>query len=185
MTGSLSLASSELAARCEEMFGAPAKIFRAPGRVNLIGEHTDYNDGFVMPCAIGFSTRVALSARSDRKLMIRSEDFPERFEFDLDRLPQHGAGLWCDYVLGVAVTLQRAGYPVQGANLLLRGEVPMGAGLSSSAAVEVASALALMSLNGTLFPNLPTRGKCLCRRQGRNYGPIRILPGQGGTRPDA
>jgi galactokinase len=152
MTGSLSLVSSELAARSEEMFGAPAKIFRAPGRVNLIGEHTDYNDGFVMPCAIGFSTRVALSARSDRKLMIRSEDFPEQFEFDLDRLPQHGAGLWCDYVLGVAVTLQRAGYPVQGANLLLRGEVPMGAGLSSSAAVEVASALALMSLNGTLFP---------------------------------
>ena len=152
MTGSQSLASSELAARFEEMFGAPAKIFRAPGRVNLIGEHTDYNDGFVMPCAIGFSTRVALSARNDRKLLIRSEDFPEQFEFNLDRLPQHGAGHWCDYVLGVAVTLQNAGYPVQGANLLLRGEVPMGAGLSSSAAVEVASALALMSLNGTIFP---------------------------------
>ena len=152
MTGSHSLASSELAARFEEMFGAPAKIFRAPGRVNLIGEHTDYNDGFVMPCAIGFSTRVALSARADRKLIIRSEDFPEQFEFNLDRLPQHGAGHWCDYILGVAVTLQNAGYPVQGANLLVRGEVPMGAGLSSSAAVEVASALALMSLNGTTFP---------------------------------
>jgi galactokinase len=152
MTGSQSLASSELAARFEEIFGAPARIFRAPGRVNLIGEHTDYNDGFVMPCALDFSTRVALSPRSDRKLIIRSEDFPEQFESNLDRLPQHGAGNWSDYVVGVAVTLQNAGYPVQGANLLLRGEVPIGAGLSSSAAVEVASALALMSLNGTTFP---------------------------------
>src|SRR6266850_406688 len=103
MTGSLSLASSELAARCEEMFGAPAKIFRAPGRVNLIGEHTDYNDGFVMPCAIGFSTRVALSARSDRKLMIRSEEFSEQLEFDLENLPGRGKGVWSDYVLGIAV----------------------------------------------------------------------------------
>jgi galactokinase len=152
MTGTQSLASSELAARFEELFAAPAKIFRAPGRVNLIGEHTDYNDGFVMPCALGFSTRVALSGRSDRQLIIRSEDFPEQFEFNLDHLPQHGSGHWCDYILGVAVTLQNAGYPVLGANMLVRGEVPMGAGLSSSAAVEVASALALMSLNGTTFP---------------------------------
>lgn len=152
MTGSQSLVSSELGARFQELFGAIPRIFRAPGRVNLIGEHTDYNDGFVMPCAIGFSTHVALSARSDRKLVVRSEDFPEQFEFNLDRMPQEGAGFWCDYVVGVAVTLQNAGYPVQGANLLLRGEVPIGAGLSSSAAVEVASALALMSLNGTLFP---------------------------------
>src|SRR5262249_26038482 len=125
MTGSNSLAASRLAARFEEMFGAAAKIFRAPGRVNLIGEHTDYNDGFVMPCAIGFSTHVALAPRPDRRLIIRSEDFPEQFEFDLDRLPQHGAGQWCDYILGVAVTLQNGGYPVQGANLLVHGEVPM------------------------------------------------------------
>src|SRR5437868_8262224 len=116
MTGSQSLASSELAARFEELFGVPARIFRAPGRVNLIGEHTDYNDGFVMPCAIGFFTRVALSPRTDRNLIIRSEDFPEQFEFNLDHLPRQGAGQWCDYVLGVAVTLQNAGYPVQGAN---------------------------------------------------------------------
>ena len=74
--------SRELAHRFEALFAAPPKIFRAPGRVNLIGEHTDYNDGFVMPCAIGFSTRVAVSPRSDLKLMIRSEEFPEQFEFD-------------------------------------------------------------------------------------------------------
>ncbi len=146
------MASAELASRFEETVGARPRVFRAPGRVNLIGEHTDYNDGFVMPCAIGFSTWVAIAPRPDHKLVIRSEDFPEHFEFDLENLPQHGSGRWCDYILGVAVTLKNAGYPLQGANLLVHGEVPIGAGLSSSAAVEVASALSLMSLNGTLFP---------------------------------
>lgn len=151
MTSSV-VASAELASRFEEMFAARPKVFQAPGRVNLIGEHTDYNDGFVMPCAIGFSTWVAIAGRADHKLVIRSEDFPEQFEFDIGNLPQHGSGLWCDYILGVAVTLKSAGYPLQGANLLVHGEVPIGAGLSSSAAVEVASALALMSLNGSMFP---------------------------------
>src|SRR5678816_1677759 len=103
MTGSQSLASSELAVRFEEIFGASAKIFRAPGRVNLLGEHTDYNDGFVMPCAIGFSTRVAISPRPDRKLVVRSEEFSQQFEFDLDNLPSHGEGTWSDYVLGLSL----------------------------------------------------------------------------------
>ena len=144
--------SRELAHRFEALFAAPPKIFRAPGRVNLIGEHTDYNDGFVMPCAIGFSTRVAVSPRSDLKLMIRSEEFPEQFEFDAGNLPTCRLGAWCDYVVGVAVMLGKLGGAVRGANLLVRGEVPIGAGLSSSAAVEVASALALMSLNGAQLP---------------------------------
>jgi galactokinase len=73
-------------------------MFRAPGRVNLLGEHTDYNEGFVMPCAIGLSTRVAISPRQDRKLVIRSEDFSEQFEFDVDELPTRGTRVWCDYV---------------------------------------------------------------------------------------
>jgi galactokinase len=144
--------SRELAHRFEALFAAPPKIFRAPGRVNLIGEHTDYNDGFVMPCAIGFSTRVAVAPRSDLKLVIRSEAFPEQFEFDAGNLPTRRVGAWCDYVVGVAVMLGKLGGAVAGANLLVRGEVPIGAGLSSSAAVEVASALALMSLNGAQLP---------------------------------
>jgi galactokinase len=153
---------SALAQRFEELFGSPPRIFCAPGRVNLLGEHTDYNDGFVMPCAIEFSTRVAISPRLDRKLLIRSEEMAEQLEFDLDNLPSRGNGVWADYVVGVAVMLREIGVPITGANLLVKGEVPIGAGLSSSAAIEVASALALMSLNGTQLP-LPEVAT-LCRR---------------------
>ncbi len=154
--------TSELARHFEDLFGTPPKIFSAPGRVNLIGEHTDYNDGFVMPCAIGMSTQVAISPRKDRKLVVRSEEFPKQLEFDLDHLPEHGTGVWSDYVLGVAVMLQQIGHPARGGNLLVQGGVPMGAGLSSSAAIEVASAFALISLNGAMFP-LPQIAK-LCQR---------------------
>src|SRR5229473_6933095 len=157
------MTSAELTRRFEDSFGSKPRIFCAPGRVNLLGEHTDYNDGFVMPCAIGFSTRVAISSRQDRKLVIRSEDFSEQFEFDLDSLPSRGKGVWSDYVLGVAVMLRQIGHTTPGgASLLVRGEVPIGAGLSSSAAIEVASALALMSLNGAVLP-LPEVAK-LCQR---------------------
>jgi galactokinase len=142
----------EFAARFVALFGEQPAIFSAPGRVNLIGEHTDYNDGFVMPCAIGFSTRVAISGRPDRQLVIQSEQFPERFEFNLDDLPSNRIGAWCDYVLGVAIMLRQMGHSVRGANLLVRSQIPMGAGLSSSAAIEVASALAFISLNGAVLP---------------------------------
>jgi galactokinase len=139
----------ELAQHFERLFGSYPRIFRAPGRVNLIGEHTDYNDGFVMPAAVAFSTYVAVAPRADRKLVIHSEEFPGSFEFDLDHLPEHRTGAWCDYVLGVASALQQGGHRMNGASLLVHGEVPIGAGLSSSAAIEVASAFALMSLNET------------------------------------
>lgn len=154
--------SRELAKRFAERFAVQPNIFRAPGRVNLIGEHTDYNDGFVMPSAIGFCTRVAAAVREDRKLVIASEQFAGSFEFDLDHLPEQGAGTWCDYVLGVAVMLQQSGRRLRGTNLLVDGEVPVGAGLSSSAAIEVASALALMDVNHIALP-LPEIAK-LCRR---------------------
>jgi galactokinase len=164
--------SAELARHFEELFVAQPRMFRAPGRVNLIGEHTDYNDGFVMPCAIEFSTLVAISPRSDWKLVIRSEEFPEQFEFDSANLPAHGQGNWCDYVTGVAVMLQQAGGVIPGANLLVRGEVPIGAGLSSSAAVEVASALALMSVAGMEI-SMPDVAR-LCQRAENEFIGARV-----------
>ena len=162
----------EIAAHFEKLFSSRCRIFRAPGRVNLIGEHTDYNDGFVMPAAVAFSTYVAIVARSYRKLFIHSEEFPGNFEFDLDRLPQQRTGAWCDYVLGVAGELQKLGHELRGANLLVHGEVPIGAGLSSSAAVEVASALGLMSLSETRLP-LPEVAK-LCQRAENSFVGARV-----------
>src|ERR1700733_10581155 len=142
----------DLCQHFEKLFRDHPRIFRAPGRVNLIGEHTDYNDGFVMPAAVAFSTYVAIAARRDSKLAIHSEEFPGDFEFDLDHLPEQRTGAWCDYVLGVASVLRQRGYEIHGANLLVHGEVPIGAGLSSSAALEVASALSLLSVRETQLP---------------------------------
>jgi galactokinase len=133
-----------LGQRFVSLFGSSPRIYQAPGRVNLIGEHTDYNDGFVMPAAIGFHTRAAVAPRSDRKLVIHSENFAERFEFDLDHLPATRAGNWSDYVIGVVTMLLRSDQKLGGANLLVDGDVPQGAGLSSSASFEVAVGYALL-----------------------------------------
>jgi len=163
---------AEVTQRFEQEFGLEPKVFSAPGRVNLLGEHTDYNDGFVLPCAVGFTTRVAIAPRRDRVLALVSEGFPDRFEFDLDKLPQSRTGAWCDYVLGVAVVLRQLGTLAQGANIMIRGGVPIGAGLSSSAAIEVASALALMSLNGATFP-MPQVAR-LCQRAENTFVGARV-----------
>ncbi len=158
---------TDLALDFEKAFGVPPQIFRAPGRVNLIGEHTDYNDGFVMPAAVGFSTYVAIAPRLDRKLVIHSKEFPGNFEFDLDHLPEKRVGSWCDYVVGVASVLRQQGHELAGANVLIHGKVPIGAGLSSSAALEVSSALAFLSLTGNQLP-LPELAK-LCRQAENNF----------------
>jgi len=163
----------ELAFRFESRFGQRPAIFRAPGRVNLIGEHTDYNDGFVMPAAVGFSTCVAIGARPDRKLLIHSEELPGQFEFDLDHLPHERTRSWCDYILGVATVLQQRGINLHGANLLVHVGVPIGAGLSSSAAIEVASALALMSLGDKTDLALPEVAK-LCRHAENEFVGSRV-----------
>jgi galactokinase len=157
----------EISDHFEKIFGVSPKIYRAPGRVNLIGEHTDYNDGFVLPAPIGFYTQVAIAPRADQKLVVHSEEFGGNFEFDLGNLPQRRVGAWCDYVLGVAVMLHQQGQLSQGANLLVHGEVPVGAGLSSSAALEVASALALLGVGGSALPMLEVAK--LCRRAENDF----------------
>jgi galactokinase len=128
-----------------EIYGSTARGFRAPGRVNLIGEHTDYNDGFVLPAAIEYYSRVGVAARADRKLVLHSETYGEAFEVDLDDPVPIARKRWTDYPHGVAVILERSGKRLRGANLLIEGNVPIGAGLSSSAALEVSVALALLA----------------------------------------
>jgi len=130
------------------LFGEIPRVHQAPGRVNLIGEHTDYNDGFVMPAAIEFFTWVAAAPRQDRKLVVRSQNFPGQLEFDLDRVEAGGKHHWGDYVVGVAKMLEESGRRVPGANLLIAGNVPQGAGLSSSASLEVAVGAALADVSG-------------------------------------
>ena len=124
------------------------RTFRAPGRVNLIGEHTDYNDGFVMPAALDFSTWVKISPLEQRKLKVFSENFNEEIEVDLDDPNLVARGDWSDYPVGVAVVLEKTGHRLRGARLQIRGEVPIGSGLSSSAAIEVATACALVANSG-------------------------------------
>jgi galactokinase len=163
---------SNLAQEFERAFSQEPVIYRAPGRVNLIGEHTDYNDGFVMPAAIAFSAYVAIAPRDDRKLSIQSDEYEGKYEFSLDNLPVTRAGLWCDYVLGVASILTSKGCKLKGANLLIHSEVPVGAGLSSSAAIEVASALALLGLTGQQIP-LPEIAT-ICRRAENEFVGARV-----------
>ncbi|MBI2684854.1 MAG: galactokinase [Acidobacteria bacterium] len=129
---------SRLVSEFHRRFGNQPRLFRAPGRVNLIGEHTDYNGGFVFPAAIDLATYVAIAPRADRRLHAESLSFPETLDTPIDQWRQP-AGNWTDYVLGVATLLD-----IQtGADLLIATEVPIGGGLSSSAALEVATALAL------------------------------------------
>jgi galactokinase len=120
--------------------GTPDLIVRAPGRVNLIGEHTDYNDGFVLPMAIGYDVRVAARVRPDRSVRLYSVDLDKRDTFNLDQVHRVGdKPTWADYVRGVADVLQREGYTLRGMDAAITGNVPRAAGLSSSAALELAS----------------------------------------------
>lgn len=130
-----------LESQFETQFGAiPERIFQAPGRVNLIGEHTDYNDGFVLPCAIDYQTLVAVTPRSDNNVTVVAADYDnQRDTFSLDEeISQHQSQLWSNYIRGVIKHLQDRGLTLSGVDMLVTGNVPQGAGLSSSASLEVA-----------------------------------------------
>lgn len=135
----------------QKLYGCEPRLFRAPGRVNLIGEHTDYNGGFVLPMAIESESRVAAAVRNDRKIRVRSLNVDEEFEFDLDAPEQKLRDSWIDYVEGVSRILERQNVRLKGADLLVYSNVPTGAGLSSSAALEISVGLALTEISGQKF----------------------------------
>jgi len=130
---------------CRERFGPPAAVASAPGRVNLVGGHTDYNEGFVLPAAIDRRTAVAARPRVDDRLRVHSATVGETATVAPDDGPR---GEWSDYPAGVVRALRAAGHPVDGADLAVVSDVPPGAGLSSSAALEVATGAALCALSG-------------------------------------
>jgi galactokinase len=128
----------------------PAFVVRAPGRVNLIGEHTDYNDGFVFPMAIDRAVWIALRPRRDRRVVATSLDFEETREFDLATLGKKDTDGWIEYLKGTAWALLDAGHALEGFEGVVAGDVPLGAGLSSSASIEMATARAFAAVS-----NLP------------------------------
>jgi galactokinase len=142
-----------------ELGRSPEGVWAAPGRVNLIGEHTDYNDGFVLPLAIPQGVLAAAARRDDGVVRLVSRQQDGRVEAPVDKLTPGSPGGWSGYVLGVAWALREAGHDIGGgADLLVHGDVPLGAGLSSSAALECAAATALVDLYGLEIPR-PTLAK--------------------------
>ncbi len=137
----------EVAEHFTERFGQSAGwIVRSPGRVNLIGEHTDYNDGFVLPLAIDRAIWIALRPRDDRRVVVHSINYDQTGEFALEAITDEKAG-WIEYLKGTAWSLQESGHELAGWEGVLAGDVPMGAGLAASAALELATARAFAAVN--------------------------------------
>ena len=144
----------------KDRFKAEPMIFVAPGRVNLIGEHTDYAEGFVMPAAINFATLAGISPRSDGKIAVYSENQGEERIFD--GVQAKGTKEWTDYPMGVVAILAGEGHKIPGFSLSIWSDVPLASGLSSSAALEVATAFAVLGLIGKSYPG-PELAR-LCQR---------------------
>jgi galactokinase len=121
--------------------------YAAPGRVNLIGEHTDYNDGFVMPMAIEKEITMLAQLRPDKKIKFYSLDYDQLVEYELDNLEYDQKNVWANYLMGVVDEIQKLGKKLQGFNLMFTGNVPQGSGLSSSAALEVVTAMTICDLH--------------------------------------
>jgi galactokinase len=154
----------------ESCFGAaPMGVVKAPGRVNLIGEHTDYNGGFVLPAAINYHTYIAFAPRADRKLRLVAYNFDnESVMIDLDapQVPEVAAP-WSNYVRGVVQELRKRGFTLAGGDLYIAGDLHSGAGLSSSASLEMALIRALMSLGGEIID--PTQAALIGQAAENNF----------------
>jgi galactokinase len=147
--------TSDLIDAFQNKYGETPRLFRAPGRVNLIGEHTDYNDGFVLPMAIDRQTIAAIAPRSDRLLKVWSLNLDEELEFNLDALGCGRRKSWSDYIEGTAAAIMMSGVPLSGANIAIKSDITLGGGLSSSAALEMSFAKALITISNSQLDNLP------------------------------
>ena len=137
----------------QQLFGQEALIIRSPGRINLIGEHTDYNMGFVLPAAINKAIYLGIHLRKDQKISLYSIDYQDDYQTDLDAINRSGK-LWPDYILGVVKQIQKNHSLDHGFNIVFGGDIPPGAGLSSSAALECATAYALNSIFNLNIQNM-------------------------------
>lgn len=135
-----------------ERFGTPQSAFQAPGRVNLIGEHTDYTGGLVMPAAIDFNTVAVMTPAKNGASVLYASNLQKEFHFDVNGLPEKPKHDWTDYPIGVLWSLRQSGVTVPQFTMTLEGDVPLGAGLSSSASIEVAVAFAALALAGKSMP---------------------------------
>ena len=148
------LSHDELLAQFSNKFDRPATVIaRAPGRVNLIGEHTDYNEGYVLPAAIERETHIAAAPRDDGRVRLVAFDLSRETTFDLADVQRSTSEGWSNYIRGVAAGLLAAGYPVRGFDGLIQGDVPIGSGLSSSAAMEMASVQAFSAIGHFAVPS--------------------------------
>jgi galactokinase len=152
----------DLQQRFQAFSGRCGRVAFAPGRINLIGEHTDYSAGFVLPASLALGTWTVAAPRDDRTIRVLSEGQHETAFFPLDITPRASKKSWSDYVAGVAWALQQAGCKLHGADLLIASDVPMGSGLSSSAALEVSVAYALLTAADAALS--PLEIACLCQR---------------------
>jgi galactokinase len=158
---SIALLERDVAGLYVAKFHAPPScVVTAPGRVNLIGEHTDYNGGFVLPAAINRATAIAAGPRPDHKLFIQAENLGATMLLDLGDLTPRQTGAWSNYPAGVAHFLQQRGLTLGGANMLIKGDIPRGSGLSSSAALEVSSAYVFLTLNALSLPEIEVVKLC-------------------------
>lgn len=153
------------------MYGTLPRIFRAPGRFNIIGEHTDYNEGFVLPAALELAVFVAARPRNDRVITARSLQYPGVFSMDLDQPEGIDDHAWMKYVRGVALIAEHKGHRLTGADLLIASDIPVGAGLSSSAALEIAVLKALSTLSSARMDgDLMAR---ICQRAEHEFAGVR------------
>jgi galactokinase len=141
----LPLTATDVRSEFRARFEKSARIFRSPARVNIIGEHTDYNDGLVMPTNTALHTWLAITPRDDRQLRMYASRFDESVEVSLDDLRATPHGGWQEYPKGVLHVLQKRGFDLPGADILIAGDIPLGSGLSSSASLETATAFAILS----------------------------------------